>query len=91
MDVTTVNLRDFSTNTMLDRSGGGIMTQTRGTTATVDFAPPELTLNSSGLEGSEKQQQQPQQQKQQRSIVWLTPDTFQRSESTDGSDDKNAM
>ena len=96
MDVTTVNLRDFSTNTMLDRGVGvGGQTQTRGTIAatTVDFpAPGELPASDVDvLAVKEKaEQKQLQRQQQQRSIVWLTPDTFQRSASRDDSDDKDA-
>lgn len=93
MDVTTVNLRDFSTNTHLSLGLG--VGERAVPCLSVDAARGQGQGDSFGgaededdavkqtEKEAEKEERPTQQGRQQRSIVWFAPDTFQRSESKD--------
>ncbi|GJE88828.1 hypothetical protein PsYK624_049150 [Phanerochaete sordida] len=73
MDVTTVNLRDFTTNTAITNPTLSQIEQMRAGGDVADVALPSFPRPLSGAPPP----------KEQRSIVWLTSEKLQRSESRD--------
>jgi hypothetical protein len=83
-DVTTVNLRDFTTNTVITNP---TLSQINHETRTVQYDAAgdlEAALPALGM----KDETQPTQVKQQRSIVWITSEKLQRSESHEDKEDE---
>lgn len=73
MDVTTVNLRDFTTNTVIANPTLSQIEQTRTTGDVTDVALPSLTRPLADAP----------RPKEQRSIVWITSEKLQRTESNE--------